>query len=716
MKKSTINLTLMLAALLLASCHDHSYPGTPEEQRKGMANTFDFSTVQDVNLTVDYSAAAAGAVFFSIYAENPMTDDTEPVVKKDAQPVFQAYTDASGVFREAVRLPAYATRLYVYTGNFFVGDELLTCDVQNGTARVAAAADNATTRGIAPFTRAAEQTTSLETLYQLTNIVDWRTGDDTGTAIYKAWQTPLGSWDAGSGRPSYIISENTEDYTRLAFTSEEMTGIMQAISGALTNKQACSQEYRLSEDMVMKKDGEVAVTVVGTNSCWNSSLGYYYYTDKPNDRKDLNIIMLFPNTQDGKSSFIKSKGNNYNGNIGLQRGDVVQLMYYPNIANGDYSNATKVFPKGTRVGFILKSNGWGMQKTVGDKKYYNSYKGDLKGSEIGRQYNAWASSTDGMSYCHADAEQNQADPGTYGIANPNGEGRVAKFAYENAEGQQYAIISFEDACNDDDYDDLILALKPIDTFEKLPTPEPRKTSASGVYAFEDLWPARGDYDLNDAVIDYAQQWLWSAAEVGADYKIVKETVSLTPYLNYVTLQSGLAVTIDSKATPTAVSMKTVKDGVATAKQFAKDGNTYLLTDNISATAGTQFVIELEYSDGIKQDKASTVKPFIYRNEGDNGRWEVHIPFEKPTDKMIMSYFDTQDDCSDVDKGNYYVRAGNYPFAFFLSGVSVNVFKNTLLLRENESKPIDELYPFFLDWAVSKGATNKDWYLKPADNN
>lgn len=715
MKKSTINLTLMLAALLLAGCHDHSYPGTPEEQRKGMANTFDFSTVQDVNLTVDYSAAAAGAVFFSIYAENPMTDETDPVVKKDVQPVFQAYTDASGVFREAVRLPAYASRLYVYTGNFFVGDELMTCDVKNGTARVAAAADNATTRGIAPFTRAAEQTTSLETLYQLTNIVDWRTGDDTGTAIYKAWQTPLGSWDAGSGRPSYIISENTEDYTRLAFTSEEMTGIMQTISGALTSKQACCQEYRLSEDMVMKKDGEVAVTVVGTNSCWNSSLGYYYYTDKPNDRKDLNIIMLFPNTQDGKSSFIKSKGNNYNGNIGLQRGDVVQLMYYPNIANGDYSNASKVFPKGTKVGFILKSNGWGMQKTVGDKKYYNSYKGDLKNSEIGRQYNAWASSTDGMSYCHADAEQNQADPGTYGIANPEGEVRVAKFAYENAEGQQYAIISFEDACNDDDYDDLILALKPIDTFEKLPTPEPRNTSASGVYAFEDLWPAQGDYDLNDAVIDYSQQWLWSAAEVGAEYKIMKETISLTPYLNYVTLQSGLAVTIDSKATPTAVSMKTVKDGVSTEKQFTKDGNTYLLTDNISAAAGTQFVIELEYSAGIKHDKASTIKPFIYRNEGDKGRWEVHIPFEKPTDKMIMSYFNTQDDFSDVDNGNYYVRAGNYPFAFFLSGVSVNAFKNTLLLRENESKPIDVLYPFFLDWAVSRGANNKDWYLKPANN-
>jgi LruC domain-containing protein len=127
--------------------------------------------------------------------------------------------------------------------------------------------------------------------------------------------------------------------------------------------------------------------------------------------------------------------------------------------------------------------------------------------------------------------------------------------------------------------------------------------------------------------------------------------------------------------------------------------------------GTQYIIELYYSDGIAQNKTADVYPFIYRNE-DGGRWEVHIPFEAPTSKMITGYFGTLDDCSDINRAVFYVRAGNYPFAFYLSGVNIDPFKNTILLRANESKHIDVLYPEFMEWATSGGTKNKSWYLHP----
>ena len=462
----------------------------------------------------------------------------------------------------------------------------------------------------------------------------------------------------------------------------------------------------------MTEASEVAVTVVGGNTCWNSTMGYYYYPEgqTPTNPMDLNIIMLFPNTQDGQSSFLKGKGNNYYGNIALNPGDMVQLKYYPNIASGDYSGATKIFPKGTRIGFILKSNGWGMQKTVGDKKYYNSYLGERKDAPtVSRQYNAWASSTDGLSYSTDDREQNKADNGTYAKPNPEGQARTAKFAYQNAEGKQYAIVSFEDACNDDDFDDFILALKPVGVFENLPNPEEKETKTTGVYAFEDLWPAKGDYDMNDAVVDFEQVWNWKTPDVNTtESKIYKETVKLTTYQNYVTLKSGLAVTIDNKVDPTSVKMKTIKGADVKEASFEKDGNTYLLTNDITGTLGTQFVIEFEYSGGITNNQKSTAKPFIYRNE-DGGRWEVHIPKEAPTSKMITSYFGTGDDLSDPSNGIYYVREGYYPFAFFLSGTTIEPFKNTILLRDNEKKPINELYPKFLKWSTSGGKNNNDWY-------
>lgn len=702
---------MLVTMLLLTGCLKHDGFDTYNNSRYEQANKFDYSTIQDVQLDVDYSSCLSGCVYFDIYAANPLSDDVEPVLMDNIQPVYSAYTDATGKFSQRIKLPSYAEHLYIYTGNFFVSDQLLECDVTNGIASVSASKDNvsAQARSLTRGAVVSGQTTSLETLYMLTNIVDWQTGDKTDTQIYKEWHTPLGSWDAETGRPSYVISPT--EAGSLAFTSDEMAGIQQTIAGALTAKGHCDQRYRQPYDLTLKQNSEVAVTVVGSNSCWNSTMGYYYYTDTPSSTQDINIIMLFPNTQDGQSSFIKSRGNKYNGNIALQRGDIVKLMYYPNIASGDYSGATSVFPAGTKIGFILKSNGWGMQKPVDDKVYYNSYKGEMKNTDISRQYNSWAASTDGLSYCLADAEQSRADNGIYSKPNPSGQARTAKFAYENADGQQYAIVSFEDACNDDDYDDIVLALKPVGVFEELPTPDPKKTSVNGVYAFEDLWPAKGDYDLNDAVVDYQHDYIWSALNVGADYKITKEVINLTTYLNYVTLTSGLAVTVNTKTASSSVKMKTIKNSEVSEVQFEQDGNVYLLTDNILANVGTQYIIELYYSGGIAQNKTADVYPFIYRNE-DGGRWEVHIPFEAPTSKMITGYFGTLDDCSDINRAVFYVRAGNYPFAFYLSGVNIDPFKNTILLRANESKHIDVLYPEFMEWATSGGTKNKSWYLHP----
>ena len=191
-------------------------------------------------------------------------------------------------------------------------------------------------------------------------------------------------------------------------------------------------------------------------------------------------------------------------------------------------------------------------------------------------------------------------------------------------------------------------------------------------------------------------------------------MNLTTYQNYVTLKSGLAVNIKNKVAPTSVKMKTIKGAEIKEVEFEKENETdgsitYLLTDNITGTLGTQFVIEFEYSGGITNQQKSSVKVFIFRKEDGGLRWEVHKTKEAPTSKMNYSYFGTEDDLSEPAKNIYYVREGNYPFAFFLSGVTIEPFKNTILLRDNEKKPISDLYPGFLDWATNNGS--KDWYKK-----
>ena len=708
MKKSTMML-LTLMSVMMFSCKDKDLydPNAvkPGEEQK-VANTFDFSTVQDVMLTVDYSAFNThGPVFFSIYHENPFVGEGEDEhLDENIKPIYEDYTDKSGRFNQTVELPAYAKHLYVVTGNFFVTERLMETDVQNGGAK--ATAKSAGTRAASrAVTRRGAQTNDVSKMPQLSYNVD-DNGNKIGERVYQDWLTPLGTWDDRSGAPSYLIDKSKVDQ-ELIFSDEDMEGLYATVSQVLNANKACRKTYRDHEDLVLDKASEVTITMLGGSTCWNSSLGYYYYEvgKEPTDTKDLNIIMLFPNTQDGNWTRFDSRKNDYNGNIGVNRGDAIQLMYYPNIADGDLSVVSNVFPANTKIGFILKSHGWGMQ---GEDYVIKGF------AENDRKYNVWGASTPGLSYCKVPAGfENKKSP--YQYPNPDGDSRSAKFAYKTVDGGKYAIVSFEDACNDEDYDDVIFALKPIDAFKPLPEIESDRVVTEGVYAFEDLWPAQGDYDMNDVVVDFKHEREMTRNNTTENFKTIYQTFYLTTYQNYVTLVSGLALKLNTKKKPTSIVMKKIASGSDDEETvtFENDGSIYYLTNDVKAELGTTYILELFYKDGVGKDDLASVEPFIFRKEANDQEWEVHIPYEAPTAKMDFSYFGKGDDASKVSDNIFFVRSGNYPFAFYLAGVNIDAFKDTILLRANESKMIDKLYPDFLDWSLSKGTEKEQWYLSPA---
>ena len=688
-----------LTACIDKSKYEMTYDSNNPESGAGVkvANSFDFSTVQKVNLNVDYSAYKTyGPVFFGVYTENPFIiqeDAPDDLWNEDVKPIYEDYTEDNGKFNAVVELPSYAQHLYIATGNFFTGMMLLETDVKDGSASVVAenqqiVSARATTRAVGP----GESTDDLSKL-NLTNTVDDK-GNVTGEKIYKDWKNWLGTWNSASGRPDYLLDKSTA-HPSLVISEEEMEGLYSVVSTAFKSGSTMNGEYSSYPDLLLTQDSEVTFTLLGGSTCWNSVLGYYYYTDgnKPTKPTDINIIMLFPNTQDGQWARASQKLGNkkYNGNIGTLRGDVVQLKYYPNIANGDKTGETTIFPKGTRIGFVLKTQAWSMQ----GKDYSN----DVSYGQS--KYNTWCATTDGLSYCSPIGSQ-----GSY--LNPNGDSRGAKFSYKNKNGDNFTIISFEDAMDDQDYDDLIFALKPVGVFAPLPEIANKKSSTTGVYAFEDKWPSKGDYDLNDAVVNAKHE-----KEFNDKGKIVKETFYLTTYQNYVELTSGLALTLDTKVTPKNVAMKKIASGSTEEEvtSFTKNGNVYYLTDDIKREIETTYILELTYGSALSSSQMASIQPFIYRSEG-SLNWEVHIPMEAPTVKMNRNYFKKDDDCSDEIHGLYYVRDGNYPFAFYLKNADIDAFKETILKRENESIPIDQFFPGFLDWSTSGGTTNQDWYLRP----
>jgi LruC domain-containing protein len=317
--------------------------------------------------------------------------------------------------------------------------------------------------------------------------------------------------------------------------------------------------------------------------------------------------------------------------------------------------------------------------------------------------NIWAASTEGMSYCREDLA-------TYKFPNTSGEARTAKFSYSSPNGNNYAIISVEDACDDKDYDDLLFALNPANAFTELPQVSQKRATTHGVYAFEDMWPSRGDYDMNDVLVDCKHEMVFSGG------KIKSETYSLKTYQNFVKLKTGLAVKLKTNVAPQSIDLKRINPGrdvATTATTFVKDGDYYYVTDDITKQLGTTYIFKITYSSAQDISNLATIEPFIYRSEDDGKQWEVHLPYHEPTGKMNMSYFGTDDDRSNTSSGAYYVREGNYPFAFYLANAKAENFEDNILLRANESKPIDTFFPEFVEWSTSKGVINADWYLHPA---
>jgi len=703
------SLAVLLTACVDKSKYEMSGP-IGEEAVVKVPNSFDFSTVQKVNLSVDYSAIKTyGPVFFGVYTENPfivVEGAPDDLWDENVKPIYEDYTEKDGKFNEVVELPAYAKHLYIATGNFFTGMMLLEADVKDGAASVVAESQQViASRGGTRAEGPGSSTGDLSRLY-LTNLVD-NSGNVTSEKLYNDWKNWLGTWNSASGRPDYLLDKETAD-PKLVISEEEMEGLYAAVGTAFVSGSTLNDEYSSYPDLLLTQDSEVTFTLLGGSTCWNSSLGYYYYTDdnKPTKPTDVNIIMLFPNTQDGQWARASALGwKSYNGNIGTLRGDVVQLMYYPNIANDDKSGATPVFPKGTRIGFILRTQGWGMQA-----REYSVNASNLKQKGF-KKFNWWSATTDGVSYGSLLSDDANNYP------NPQGLSRGAKFSYKTQNGDNFTIISFEDAMDDKDFDDLIFALKPVGVFAPLPEIANKKSSTTGVYAFEDKWPSKGDYDLNDAVVNakHEKEFYYNSnnSKDGNNGKIIKETFYLTTYQNYVELKSGLALTLNTQVNPKSIAMKKIAPGSTVAEEasFVKDRAVYYLTDDIKAEIGTTYILELIYDTKIKSSQMASIQPFIYRSEG-NQNWEVHIPLEAPTAKMNSSYFGKDDDCSDLVHGLYYVREGNYPFAFYLKNADIDAFKETILKRENESIPIDEFFPGFLEWSTSGGTKSTDWYLHP----
>lgn len=264
----------------------------------------------------------------------------------------------------------------------------------------------------------------------------------------------------------------------------------------------------------------------------------------------------------------------------------------------------------------------------------------------------------------------------------------------------------------------------------------RVRTLEGFYAFEDLWPSMGDYDMNDIVIKVERETIFSSEKY--------ETFSylITVYSTYTTgLNNGLGIhwrNGDQKyfgggAQPEEFAVCRTGDDVfepftpayqqtyrAAIEQYEGRGTQrhyQLLTDNAKNETGNTFKVTFKNTfkqDGFSSNNFEGFSVFIYRNQGtditSNGQKEVHITYEYPSELIDRDYFGKGVDRSSLEIPIFYASEGNYPFAIFLAGAT-DADIARLIDPKNEKRSIDRLYPGYLEWVESDGQTNRDWYKK-----
>jgi len=240
----------------------------------------------------------------------------------------------------------------------------------------------------------------------------------------------------------------------------------------------------------------------------------------------------------------------------------------------------------------------------------------------------------------------------------------------------------------------------------------------GTLAFEDLWPARGDYDFNDLVIDYQYNQVRNAENLivevlgtfnlraiggsfhngfGFELPFAKNLIS---GVDGQELQEGI-VDLQSNGIETDSEKATVIVFEDAWNYLRVQGVSFVNTHSDSEQAEPYtFNIQVRFTKPLTDEEAGSppYNPFIFVN-GDRTR-EVHLFGNEPTDLMDENFFGTGDDYSNRQNAKYFRSASNLPWALDIP---------SSFDYPEEKNPVNEAYLNFIEWAETAGSSGNDWY-------
>lgn len=440
----------------------------------------------------------------------------------------------------------------------------------------------------------------------------------------------------------------------------------------------------------MKDSGDVFMTYVDEGAGFRNTMGYFYYdtTNVPTSESDVDTIWTAFNNFSG----VGKQGD-------LEPGDKIWLGYYP---------------AGTTIEFVLQPNGFnGVRqplKTYFDRIYSES---------------TWNPESDTSLQKHSVVFYDTA---------------TARF-----------VIGFEDvnrslsSC-DQDMNDAIFYItsNPIDAIDTTGfnailteaddtdldgTPDaddayPNDARYASVYTtngnlhFEDLYPSKGDYDMNDIVLIYElrdlqhtngetrrQEWKFYLNASGCsidngfafsfadlDYSMVSNA-----QFNWGN-GKGYLQDVDGRAEFVLADVMTEDWG-----KFRNVGNSY--------TAPEEFLVYYDVNGAVSSDAfyGDAMDAFIF-NFVDSlfagSRNEMHLIGFEPSSLVDTALYQTRDDIrfdSATSRPTYMDWENRRPWGLHLAGYT---------LHPLEKIDIRDAYSDFDIWVGSDGSLKQDWYDRP----
>lgn len=248
-------------------------------------------------------------------------------------------------------------------------------------------------------------------------------------------------------------------------------------------------------------------------------------------------------------------------------------------------------------------------------------------------------------------------------------------------------------------------------------------------AFEDLWPAKGDFDFNDVVIDHYSEIISNAqnqvVEVNYQFKVRAigasfhngfgfELININPNairsVSGTNIKPGSIYNIAANGTENGQTNATI---IAIGDVFSVlpygGGN----VTGVNTTPGAPYVtpqivnVKLTFMENgvpgtsgavsVSQLGSNIFNPFIVVNQI-RGK-EVHLADYKPTSLANPALFGTLDDDSKPAQNRYYRTKTNLPWALS----TYESFQYPI-----EKNEVTKAYLKLIDWVISNGAQYTDW--------